>query len=105
VADYLAQKLKLPPERIAAFGRGPDEPLAEGKTPEVRARNRRVELKVYAAGRTEAQKLALRSTEAQVRQQRWSRWRAEEVDPATVAPVEASPTAHREAETAKAHRG
>lgn len=91
VADYLAQKLKLPPERIAAFGRGPDEPLAEGKTPEVRARNRRVELKVYAAGRTEAQKLALRSTEAQVRQQRWSRWRAEEVDPATVAPVEAEP--------------
>ena len=48
VADYLKQKLELADDRIQAFGKGPDEPLADNKTPKGRETNRRVELKVFA---------------------------------------------------------
>lgn len=50
VADYLATILKLDEAHISSAGKGPDEPIADNATAQGRDANRRVELKVFAAG-------------------------------------------------------
>lgn len=45
-ADYLGERLLLPPERIAIESRGPDAPLTDNATPEGMAQNRRIEILV-----------------------------------------------------------
>ena len=45
VRTYLIQK-GVPMERIAAHGYGPDKPIADNKTKEGRAKNRRVEFNI-----------------------------------------------------------
>ncbi len=46
VAQYLARALGLGTEQITAVGRGASQPLAEGKSEEARASNRRVEVRI-----------------------------------------------------------
>ena len=46
VADYLAQRLQIPAERMQIEGVGPDEPLVTGSDPESLATNRRVEISI-----------------------------------------------------------
>ena len=43
VRDYLVSR-GLPSERVSAVGHGPDRPIADNKSPEGRANNRRVEI-------------------------------------------------------------
>ncbi|MDT8344480.1 MAG: peptidoglycan -binding protein [Thermohalobaculum sp.] len=45
VVRYLIETEGVPPERLAATGFGEFQPIAEGDTPEARARNRRIEFK------------------------------------------------------------
>jgi outer membrane protein OmpA-like peptidoglycan-associated protein len=49
VADYFVQK-GLPQDHIPAVGKGPDSPIANNKTAEGRASNRRVEIVVQGRG-------------------------------------------------------
>jgi outer membrane protein OmpA-like peptidoglycan-associated protein len=44
VADYLINKLKLPPEKLPAAGYGESRPIAGNDTAEGRARNRRIDI-------------------------------------------------------------
>ncbi len=44
VAEYLAERLGVPSERVMTDGRGADEPIAAGKDPASLAANRRVEI-------------------------------------------------------------
>jgi chemotaxis protein MotB len=44
VVRFLAEKAKLPPERLVASGHGEYQPIASNKTPAGRARNRRIEI-------------------------------------------------------------
>ncbi len=46
VVRYMQNSLGFPPERLAATGFGEYRPVAEGDTPEARAQNRRIELKL-----------------------------------------------------------
>ncbi len=46
VVRYMQQDLGFPPDRMAATGFGEYRPVAEGNTPEARALNRRIELKL-----------------------------------------------------------
>ena len=46
VVRYMQDDLGFPPERMAATGFGEYRPVAEGNTPEARALNRRIELKL-----------------------------------------------------------
>ncbi|MCV2869508.1 peptidoglycan -binding protein [Defluviimonas sp. WL0002] len=46
VVRYMQDDLGFPPERMAATGFGEYRPVAEGDTPEARAQNRRIELKL-----------------------------------------------------------
>ena len=46
VVRYMQNELGFPPERMAATGFGEYRPVAEGDTPEARAQNRRIELKL-----------------------------------------------------------
>lgn len=46
VVRYMQNQLGFPPERLAATGFGEYRPVAEGDTPEARAQNRRIELKL-----------------------------------------------------------
>lgn len=48
VGRYLMEKLRLTPERIDYAGYGETKPVANNKTPEGRAENRRVEIRVQA---------------------------------------------------------
>lgn len=76
VAAYLQRKLGLADDRIQAFGKGPDEPLEDNKTPKGRDANRRVELKVYAQGAASAARLEVaRGGSAELRQE-WTEWQA-----------------------------
>lgn len=47
VWEYLVNKKKLNPATLEASGRGEYEPIASNKTEEGRAKNRRVEIKIY----------------------------------------------------------
>lgn len=47
VADYLRSSTSLNPAYIKSSGRGDYVPVADNATPEGRAQNRRVEIKVY----------------------------------------------------------
>lgn len=47
VKDYILSKTNLEPSRIRATGCGEYNPIADNSTPEGRARNRRVEIKIY----------------------------------------------------------
>ena len=46
VVRYMQDELGFPPDRMAATGFGEYRPVAEGDTPEDRAQNRRIELKL-----------------------------------------------------------
>ncbi|OYX42228.1 MAG: flagellar motor protein [Rhodobacterales bacterium 32-67-9] len=46
VVRYMQNSLGFPPERLAATGFGEYRPVAEGESPEARAQNRRIELKL-----------------------------------------------------------
>ncbi len=46
VVRYMQDELGFPPQRMAATGFGEYRPVAEGETPEARAQNRRIELKL-----------------------------------------------------------
>ncbi|MDF0601489.1 OmpA family protein, partial [Psychromarinibacter sp. C21-152] len=46
VVRFMIDELGFPPERLAATGFGQWQPIAEGDTPEARAQNRRIELKL-----------------------------------------------------------
>lgn len=46
VVRYMVDELGFPPERLAATGFGQFQPVASGDTPEARAQNRRIELKL-----------------------------------------------------------
>jgi outer membrane protein OmpA-like peptidoglycan-associated protein len=46
VRNYLIEKFKIEPERLVAKGYGETQPIASNKTPEGRAKNRRVEFRV-----------------------------------------------------------
>ena len=46
-AEYLVGKKGLSPKTLEASGRGEYEPLASNDTREGRAKNRRVEIKIY----------------------------------------------------------
>ncbi len=48
IAEYLADRLKLPADAVRAEGRGAQQPVADNRTPEGRARNRRAELHIDA---------------------------------------------------------
>lgn len=47
VKDYILSKTNLEPSKIRATGCGEYNPIADNATPEGRARNRRVEIKIY----------------------------------------------------------
>ncbi len=47
VADYVRANTSLDPSHIKSSGRGDYDPVADNSTAEGRARNRRVEIKVY----------------------------------------------------------
>lgn len=47
VKDYVLSKTSLEPSKIRATGCGEYNPIADNSTPEGRARNRRVEIKIY----------------------------------------------------------
>jgi len=47
VKDYMLSKTNLDPAKIRATGCGEYNPIADNSTPEGRARNRRVEIKIY----------------------------------------------------------
>lgn len=47
VANYIRDNTSLNPAHIKSSGRGDYDPVADNSTPEGRARNRRVEIKVY----------------------------------------------------------
>ncbi|MBQ1843926.1 MAG: OmpA family protein, partial [Lachnospiraceae bacterium] len=47
VANDIRKYSKLDPSKIYSSGRGEYNPVASNKTPEGRARNRRVEIKIY----------------------------------------------------------
>lgn len=47
VFEYLTQNKGLDPKTLEASGRGEYEPIAKNDTPEGRAKNRRVEIKIY----------------------------------------------------------
>lgn len=90
VADYLKSKLGLADERIRAFGKGPDEPIADNQTRAGRASNRRVELKVFAMSRDEAARLEVQGGDSGERERRWTAWRGVPVDSAAESAGEAA---------------
>ena len=47
VSRYLGELLGLSPDQLSYMGAGPDKPIADNDTEEGRAKNRRVEVKVY----------------------------------------------------------
>ena len=47
VADYIREITTINPSHIKSSGRGEYVPIADNSTPEGRARNRRVEIKIY----------------------------------------------------------
>lgn len=47
VYEYFTEKKNLPPQKMKASGRGEEIPVASNDTEEGRARNRRVEIKIY----------------------------------------------------------
>ena len=47
VADYIREHTKIKAEYLKSSGRGEYVPIADNSTPEGRARNRRVEIKIY----------------------------------------------------------
>jgi len=48
VLRYLVREHGLPSERVVAIGRGPHQPLVPNDTPENRAKNRRIEIRLRA---------------------------------------------------------
>ncbi len=46
VVRYMSQELGIPPERLTANGFGQYQPVNRADTPEARAQNRRIELKL-----------------------------------------------------------
>lgn len=47
VADYIRAHAQIQPSHVKSSGRGEYAPIADNSTPEGRARNRRVEIKIY----------------------------------------------------------
>ena len=47
VADYMRKITTIEPSHIKSSGRGESIPITDNSTPEGRARNRRVEIKIY----------------------------------------------------------
>jgi len=54
VVEYLVAKHDVPIYRIHMIGLGPDKPVDEGRNREARAKNRRVEVKVFSADQVTA---------------------------------------------------
>ncbi|MDQ8037084.1 MAG: OmpA family protein, partial [Pedobacter sp.] len=79
VADYLREKLALPAERVSVTGKGPDEPMADNKTPKGRETNRRVELRVFAAASTEPLRVESTVADSGAQALQWTRWESRKI--------------------------
>lgn len=64
VADYLRAQLQLPEDAVTVVGAGPDEPVADNKTLQGRAKNRRVEVGAHSRTAAETGGLELLVTDS-----------------------------------------
>ncbi|GAB4277076.1 MAG: hypothetical protein Kow0092_32880 [Deferrisomatales bacterium] len=91
VGRYLMEKLGLTPAQVFVLGKGPDEPVAGNDTPEGRAANRRVDVRIVADEPVRRVRLEPVKTESPVQ-------RVETEGPAPAAPPAAPEAKPPEAE-------
>ncbi|MFZ5756749.1 MAG: OmpA family protein [Pseudomonadota bacterium] len=84
VADYLREQLALPEEAVTVIGAGPDQPIADNKTVQGRAKNRRVEVGARSRTATETGGLELLTADSGTVTARVTPDTEEEASPAEV---------------------